>query len=50
MCKKIGDRRGNPQVARHVAEDQVQPSGELRLTHTGRDPWIVSSFSEKGRT
>jgi hypothetical protein len=33
---KIGDCRGDPQVARSVALDLVQPSGELRLAPTNR--------------
>jgi len=44
---KIRDCRGEPQVARVVAEDQVQPSGELQLAPTGFAPWIVSAFSKQ---
>jgi hypothetical protein len=40
-------RRGALQVARVVAEDQAQPSGELRLAPTSFAPWTVSIFSKQ---
>jgi hypothetical protein len=44
---KIGDGRGDPQVARLVAENQVQPPGELRLAPTCSAPWTVSMSSKQ---
>jgi hypothetical protein len=41
---KTGDLSGDPQVARVVAVDQVQPSGEPRLAPTELDPRCVSAF------
>jgi hypothetical protein len=46
----VKPRRGDPQVARVVAEDQVQPSGEQRLALTNRGSWTIAAFSEKGHS
>jgi hypothetical protein len=43
---KFGIRRGDPQVARIVAVDQVQPSGELDL-RISRDKKVIKEMKVK---
>ena len=43
---ETGDCRGDPQVARSMAEDQVQPSGQQQLAPTSIAPQAVSASSK----